>query len=87
MNLNDMIGKWIMGCTEDGPIAGKVIEVCQPQYPSQDVSFRVSWIEGYEGWLYEGQYIWFNTDKWNYILNEWDKIIIAKENIRKILTY
>ena len=74
-----------MGCDSDGPIAGKVIEVCQPQYPGQGVSYKVSWIEGYEGWLNEGKYIEFDQNGWNYILNEWNKILIARENIRNMM--
>lgn len=41
MNSYNMIGKWIMGCNADNPIAGKVIKICQPQYPSQEVSYKV----------------------------------------------
>ena len=85
MNQYDMIGKWIMGCNADSPVAGKVIGTCQQQYPNEEVSYKVSCIEGSEGWLDEGQYIEFDQNKWNYILGEWNKILVAKENIKSIL--
>lgn len=85
--MKDMKSKWIMGCTESGPIAGKVLESISPQYPGQNVSHKVSWIEDYEGWLDEGHYIEFNQNKWNDILNEWNKILIAKANIERILGF
>ncbi len=85
--MKDMKSKWIMGCTESGPIAGKVIESISPQYPGQEISHKVSWIEDYEGWLDEGHYVEFDKNKWNCILNEWNKILIAKANIEHILGF
>ena len=75
----------IMGCDNDGPIAGKVIDIISPQYPGQEVSYKVSWLEGYEGWLAESHYTIFDQDKWNYILKQWNIILEAKENIKDVL--
>ena len=50
-----MKSKWIMGIENGKPVAGKVIDTISPQYPGQEISHRVSWIENYEGWLDEGQ--------------------------------
>lgn len=75
----------IMGFTESGPIAGKVVEVFSPQYPGQKVSYRVTCIEGYEGLLDEGDFIQFDQNKWDYILKEWRKILEARKNIQNTL--
>ena len=85
--MKDMKSKWIMGCTESGPIAGKVMESISPQYIGQKVSHRVSWIEGYEGWLDEGHYVEFDHDIWNYILVVWNRVLTAKAEIENILGF
>lgn len=75
----------IMGFTERGPIAGKVVEVISPQYPGQKVSYKVACIDGHEGWLDEGDFVEFDQNKWIAIVGEWNIILDAKANIQNIL--
>ena len=75
----------IIGFTEHGPIAGKVIRRVSAQYPGQNVSYFTEGIDGYEGWIDEGSYIEFDQKKWDYIVNEWNKILEARKNIQDIL--